>query len=369
MAASVADGRLHRYWPERNLNLFEHLPVGGGAKSTDATDNTVIFIGGLYDSFISVPYVHMLATYIHQCPDWSLVEIQLSSSGLGWGTGDLNRDVEEIAKAVGYIRNRFSETRVQATAAGRAAKVVLMGHSTGSQDVLHYLYHRPEHERPAVDGAILQAAVSDRECLAMMRQGDPAVEDAYEECLRISLNSEAEHPSGKISILPPELTSLLGWPRAHVSCKRFLSLASPFSPVRPDLDDLFSSDLSYHSLHKTFGAVGASGKLKPNDAGVTSILILLSAEDECTPPTAIKDFMIGSWQLALGSGNVRIAPDSGVIEGASHNVKEHRAQFNLAERVLKYMDQVAAGIPQAVFSLLQRDAGDRSDHQDNCVEK
>jgi hypothetical protein len=38
-----------------------------------------------------------------------------------------------------------------------------MGHSTGSQDVIHYLTSSSASERPKVDGGIMQAPASDRE--------------------------------------------------------------------------------------------------------------------------------------------------------------------------------------------------------------
>lgn len=45
----------------------------------------------------------------------------ITSSYLGWGTGSLARDVEDMAQAVEYFRNRTEEGK----------KVVIMGHSTG----------------------------------------------------------------------------------------------------------------------------------------------------------------------------------------------------------------------------------------------
>lgn len=59
-------------------------------------------------------------------------------------------------------------------------KVVVMGHSTGSQDVIHYLSspQSDDERRPEVDGGIMQAPASDREGLQnekeWMDQLDPA---------------------------------------------------------------------------------------------------------------------------------------------------------------------------------------------------
>jgi pimeloyl-ACP methyl ester carboxylesterase len=349
MSTSTALGRLHRYWPKRNLTLFEHLSSDESMGSI-AKRNTLIFIGGLSDSFLSVPYVPLLASYINQCPDWSLMEIQLSSSGLGWGGVDLHSDVEEIAKAVEYLRNRQDTAN-----ANQNTKIVLMGHSTGSQDVLHYLCHHSEQQRPAVDGAILQAAVSDREGLAMMREQDPNINNAYEECLCISLNHQTDIPDTSNSTLPPRLTSTLGFPRVQLSCTRFLSLTSPSSPAHLALDDLFSSDLSDETLQQTFGGVGPSNLLNPTPTRPPSMLILLSEHDEYTPPTIDKATLIERWAAALATGNAGIAPGSGVLSEASHNVREYAAQLELNQRVLGYLGRIAGGFPGEVNSRLVKE--------------
>jgi pimeloyl-ACP methyl ester carboxylesterase len=350
MSTSTALGRLHRYWSKRNLTLFEHLSSDQSIGSIDRR-NTLVFIGGLSDSFLSVPYVPLLASYINQCPDWSLMEIQLSSSGLGWGTVDLNSDAEEIAKAVEYLKNRQDTAN-----ADQNVKIVLMGHSTGSQDVLHYLYHHPKQQRPAVDGAILQAAVSDREALTMMREQDPSMQNAYEECLRISSTPAPNTPDSLAHTVPLHLTSTLGWSRAHVSIARFLSLTSPTSPTHPSLDDLFSSDLSDETLQTTFGAVGQQPHrlLNPtttNPPRKPSILILLSEHDEYTPPSIDKATLIERWAAALATGDVGIAPGSGVLAGASHAVREGKAQLELVQRVLGYLGRIdGRGVPGTVSS-------------------
>ena len=347
---SIAEGRLHRYWPQRNLTLFEYVPSSGHAKRrTSVTPNTLIAICGLYDGFLSIPYVPKLASYINLSSDWSVMEIQLSSSVIGWGTGDLHRDTEEIAHAVQYIRNRSRSAFPQ------GGKVVLTGHSTGSQNVLHYLYHQSEEPRPSIDGAILQAPVSDREALAMMRKLDPDIQQAYDECLHIALDSEAENDQGKVCTLPPELASVLGFSRGLISCKRFLSLASPSSPERPELDDLFSSDLSSETLGKTFGAVGTSPFLDTVKTKEREVLVLLSANDECYPQTVDKEVLYQRWESALKAGGALMAASSGIIAGASHNVKQHEAQFDLTGRILRYLDSTIGGLPEVIREKLDQD--------------
>lgn len=344
MASSTVDGRTHRYWPERNLTLLEHQPPGDHPRLNPVLPNTLLFIGGLCDSFRSVPYVHTLASHLSQGQQWTLMEIKLSSSGLGWANGSLDRDVEELGKAIAYIRDLVSSAYPESGIASDGGKVILMGHSTGSQDVLHYLYRKCEQERPPLDGAILQAAVSDREALAMMRERSEDVQHAYEECLRIALECNREDLQSKMCTLPPELTTILGWPRVYVSCERFLSLASPFSPEKPGPDDLFSSDLSDATLQKTFGEVGRRGMLTPSGNIRPSMLVLLSAEDEYTPETVDKEALLLRWRLALESGSTGLAPGSGIIAGASHNVKEYSSQIDLTKRVLEFLHSVTGGV-------------------------
>jgi hypothetical protein len=83
------------------------------------------------------PHTTHIANLLHRYPstiakslpaDWAIAEVLLSSSYRGWGTSSLQKDVKELAECVGY----FSSLRP-----GR--EIVLMGHSTGCQDVMEYV--------------------------------------------------------------------------------------------------------------------------------------------------------------------------------------------------------------------------------------
>lgn len=56
------------------------------------------------------------------------VQIHWSSAYDGFGTGSLDRDVDEMAALIAHLKRREG-----------VEMVVIAGHSTGSQDVLHYL--------------------------------------------------------------------------------------------------------------------------------------------------------------------------------------------------------------------------------------
>ena len=98
-----------------------------------------------------------------QKTEWSVFSLNLTSSYQSWGLGHLDRDTNELAQCLNYIKDYKSEKY-------GAGKIVLMGHSTGSQCVLHYLSRPNPHtttpafdsglqhiKRMPLDGAIMQA--------------------------------------------------------------------------------------------------------------------------------------------------------------------------------------------------------------------
>lgn len=80
--------------------------------------------------------------------NWSLVQLITSSSYSGFGLGSLKRDADEIATALRYLRTELNKERI-----------VLIGHSTGTQDVVQlFRQYREAPER--VDAVVLQASIS-----------------------------------------------------------------------------------------------------------------------------------------------------------------------------------------------------------------
>lgn len=90
--------------------------------STSAS-NALVFIGGLTDGPHTVPYIRTVAAKIEAASglSYSVFEIRIRSSFDGFGWSSLAEDVEDISALVKYLRGMGRE------------KVVLMGHSTGSQ--------------------------------------------------------------------------------------------------------------------------------------------------------------------------------------------------------------------------------------------
>ena len=113
--ASSHPGTLHFIPP--NLSAFE--PTKPLALSANV--NTLIWIGGLFDTYLSVSYPLAIAQSLN--PTWSVVMASLDSAGKGWAASSISRDADDMAKIVAYFKNQRP-----------GGKIVIMGHSTGSQD-------------------------------------------------------------------------------------------------------------------------------------------------------------------------------------------------------------------------------------------
>ncbi|KAJ5287568.1 hypothetical protein N7478_003254 [Penicillium angulare] len=324
-------GILHEYAPR--LVAFEFTSSDKPNKP-----NSLIFVGGLTDGFKTVPYVNPLAKTLEPT-EWSVFSILLSSSYNGFGVGSLDLDVEEIAQCVQFIRNLK----------GESGKIVVMGHSTGSQDVLHYLHspnpvpRDPEFDvglqyltRPKLDGAIMQAPVSDREAIQHLIKTSiqpNEAQGAYDQLVSAAKTQPWTHDKMD-AILPMNMTAQLGLPgNAPLSARRFLSLVSPDSPDQPSADDLFSSDLSEQRHQETFGKIGSRGILNSK----SKFLVLYSGSDEYCPPWVDKEALVQKWKQATEAGGASWdAENSGIVPGASHNAKGEGQQC-LIERVVRYL--------------------------------
>ncbi|RDW86387.1 uncharacterized protein DSM5745_03029 [Aspergillus mulundensis] len=323
-------GTLHNYAPR--LVAFEFN------SSSTSKPHSLLFIGGLTDGLYTVPYVQEIAKALEPT-EWTIFHLHLSSTYGGWGIGSLDRDVEEIGQCVDYVRNLKQKT----TGSNGAGKVVIMGHSTGSQDVLHYLHsanpspRNPDVDgvhglaRPAVDGAIMQAPVSDRESMLQTTKESSEAREAYDKLVRFAREQPAR------AICPIELSGLVGMdPATPVNARRFWSLASPESPKKPSEDDLFSSDLTDERLGETFGQIAARGLLR------TTLVALYSGNDEYAPAGVDKKALLERWKRAANAGGEKKWDDeaSGIIPGASHNVQDE-GQAWMIKRILSYLNRVA----------------------------
>ncbi|KAM0722021.1 hypothetical protein Q7P37_002947 [Cladosporium fusiforme] len=301
-------GVLHTIAP--NLSAFEPSKPLTSTQNT----NTLIWIGGLGDTYSSVAYPYTLAQSLG--PTWSLVIAALSSTGNSWGTSSIARDAEEIAKIVNFIKERRP-----------SGKIVLQGHSTGCQDLVQYLTGAGADKRPHIDGAVLQAPVSDREAL------EADLPKAFlQEANQLALSMCRERKD--TDIMPHRFTSKM-FGRTAVSARRWVDIASP-GPDHRGADDFFSSDFDEDRLKESFGKLPAR----------TPVLILFSGSEENVSESLDKEALVKKWtKVAKDAGASIDDKNGGVVPGASHNLNGNPDTVvqDLLNRVLGFIGRLEKG--------------------------
>lgn len=254
------------------------------------------------------PYVPAIVSALPS--SWALIEPILSSSYRQFGIASLGEDVAQIAQLVDYLHTLRPE-----------GKVVLLGHSTGSQQVMHYAIH--PGSRPEIHGAIFQASVSDREMLASSLSSDD-----YQSTCTVA-QSYISEGKGE-DILPFKLTNAL-FQTVPLSARRWMSLASP-GPDHEGEDDYFSSDFDDERLRKIFGELGKTGKRSS---------FLYSGSDQYVPSTIDKAKLVEKWhEHVRWSGGV-IDEGSGLVRDASHTLKEGGQPLEtLVERIIGFLERL-----------------------------
>ncbi|KAI9875428.1 MAG: hypothetical protein M1830_008476 [Pleopsidium flavum] len=304
-APTSQQGILHHY--SARLVAFEHTRTTPTAAS--APKDTLLFIAGLTDGLLTVPYSTLLAQALP--PSYTLTQVLLSSSYLGWGTSSLGKDCAEIAQCVAYLKEKKP-----------GGKVVLMGHSTGCQDAMHYLVGPDAKARPPIEGAIIQASVSDREAMVELL---PVYEESVKAAKDLVRAGQAEE------LLPFSVTGgFLGTP---ICARRWLSLASP---EKDGEDDYFSSDLEDEQLQNTFGRLPARSPL----------CILYSESDEYVPEFVDREAVVNRWMefVRLGVGVVD-EKHSGLLKDATHSLNGNPAEVvqDLIKRVVGFLQRLENG--------------------------
>ncbi|XP_023526586.1 UPF0613 protein PB24D3.06c-like [Cucurbita pepo subsp. pepo] len=253
-------GLLFKYGPK---------PIQVAFKTGDYKQQ-VIFIGGLSDGFMATEYLEPLAIALDK-EEWSLVQILLSSSYNGYGTSSLQQDAKELDQLVSYLINKED-----------SEGVVLLGHSTGCQDIVHYIGTNAACSR-AVRGAIFQAPVSGREYRATLPETAAMID------LASTMISE-----GRGSYLMPREAS----PSSPITANRYYSICSYMGD-----DDMFSSDLSDEQL-----------KMKLGHMANTPCQVIFSMRDEYVPEYVDKKALVARVCKAMG-GAEKIE-----IEHANHSL-------------------------------------------------
>ncbi|KAF6145274.1 hypothetical protein GIB67_041469 [Kingdonia uniflora] len=216
----------------------------------------VVFIGGLTDGFLATEYLEPLSVALEK-EKWSLVQLLLSSSYTGYGTSSLKQDAAELDQLIGHLINKED-----------SEGVVLLGHSTGCQDIVHYMRTNAACSR-AVRAAILQAPGSDREYRATLP----------ETAAMIDLASTMLSEDRGMDLMPREAN-----PDAPITAYRYHSLCSYMGD-----DDMFSSDLSDDQL-----------KMRLGHMSTTPCQVIFSMADEYVPEYVDKKALVERLCRALG---------------------------------------------------------------------
>lgn len=290
-------GLIHEYAP-RHI-AFEFTPT--------SNKKVLIFIGGLMDGLLTVPYLQLLSKELSKI-GFTLIQIEISSSHIGWGTGSLIRDSTEISQLVSYLKTEKG---------GKREIIGLMGHSTGCQNTVHYFTRQLRNDSnkfSMIDFGILQAPVSDR-----VSSTTVLTNDEINESLKIANDLIKQGKSNEI--MPNEFTKHFF--DVPINAYRWNSLIS----VKGD-DDFFSPDLSMDDYKSTFGKFD-----KP-------FLVLYSGSDEYVPSWLDKIELMNKWKEASGSNWSKY---SKIVQGATHNIGEgssENAQQDAIDTVIKFIESI-----------------------------
>lgn len=239
-------GTLFRYGPDPAQVAFR----SGEFKAQ------VIFLGGLTDGLLATEYIEPLAHAL-EAENWTLVQPLLSSSYIGFGTSSLKQDAMELDQLITHMIDKEGSNGV-----------MLLGHSTGCQDIVHYMRMGTHYSR-AVRGAILQAPVSDREYRATL-PGTAAM---------IDLAAEMIKEGRSMDLMPREAS-----PEAPITAYRYHSLCAFLGD-----DDMFSSDLTDQQLRVRLGHMSR-----------VHCQIIFSMADEYVPEYVNKKALLERLSKAMG---------------------------------------------------------------------
>lgn len=278
-------GVLHHY--KYNLTAFEF------GEDVAKNSNVLVVIGGLGDGLLSVPWVLPLSAKLSSAASsWSIIQPIIRSSYSQWGTSSLSNDMEDLKALVKYLKS-----------IGRG-RIVLAGHSTGSQDVLSYL--STVGGEFAVSGGILQAGVSDVEAMSATQTPEKlqslvkGVEDEF-----IS--------NGRAKEILPEQYRKLAF-NTPITAERFVSIAKSRGT-----EDFFSPNLNLEDHAKTFGKINAP------------ILVLPGSKDEFVAKSTDQSTLLQDWKNAT---DPYLWSDlSHVIEGANHKIDDKSSPGALDDAV------------------------------------
>lgn len=245
-------------------------------------------------------------------PTWTIAEVLLSSANDGWGTGSLARDAAELAKCIAFFKGQRP-----------GAKIVLMGHSTGCQDIMEYLTGSTQYS-DVVDGAILQAGVSDRQGWDALVADDAELAESLKATVKLA-RKLVESGDGDV-ILPKKGSRVLEMFESPCTAYRADSLFSFGGD-----DDYFSTDLPEEKLRGTFGKVPRG----------TKMMFLWGSKDPYIPADVDQEGTLKMWARYVKEGGGAVDEvNGGVVQGATHNLNRDDVEVvqDLVGRVVRFVE-------------------------------
>jgi pimeloyl-ACP methyl ester carboxylesterase len=277
-------GELHEFTRSpAPLQCFESGALG--------SKKLVVFMGGLTDGLLACPYIRSLSA---ECAaeGYALIQPVFRSSYCQFGTGTLDRDVEDLTNLLFWAQsNRQSDIQVS-----------LIGHSTGCQISVFFCQTAPQAVRQLVKSVILQSPVSDREAFGLEHDKD-FVSNLLQKARSCENSSEIVH-------------TLYGI--APLTATRTLHLFEKYG-----LDDMFSSDLTDEELRERLGHMDDF-----------YCLFVIALGDQYVPPNVYPDFCTRLISAVHGSTLF-------TIEGADHSLHKPKdiATAAFVSRAVEFMKE------------------------------
>ncbi|EST07024.1 Protein of unknown function DUF1749 [Kalmanozyma brasiliensis GHG001] len=315
------------------LQLYRRTPIALPYFDTNASlPHSLVFVPGLRDTMGTLPYLPALSRVAGE-HGFSLVLPQLSSNMGGYGQCTLEGDAQEMASCVAHLRQQ-----------GKSGKMVLMGHSTGCQDAIAYLLgaERARGEATRVDGAILQAPVSDREWYESQRDVVSAAEwDKMEAELEHATNLVR---SGQGSKLLPRQEVVLPTQPGDAGEGNAAAMQDPAMTAyrlwslraKGGDDDFFSLDLSDEDITAKDEGARGFGRAVANlqAAALTAKILALIGDQDDSLPEGNADRLLERWTRLLGpTGGF----EAKILQGANHQASSDEATAALAEAVSAFL--------------------------------
>jgi pimeloyl-ACP methyl ester carboxylesterase len=266
--------------------LFLYAQGRAAFESPTSSPNKCILLGGLSDGLWPVPYTADLESAIGAI-GWSLVQPILSSSYTGFGHGSLDRDVTELDELIDHLVDVRGATRV-----------AMVGHSTGAQDIVHFIRHGRQADK--VVAAALQAPVSDREAATICHDADMDEQDHQHQLNENLAVATRMRDDKRLDELMPRAAF---W--APITASRYLDLT-----VRGGRDDYFSSDYTDTELYERLAHLQT-----------TRCLFACSGADEYNPKTVDIPLLMERLCRAAAGTMAESSPQPGLyLPTGNHNL-------------------------------------------------